>query len=425
MFIIQNSLLKISGEIIKKILHSLLPGIFLLGFNIGTGSVTAMAKAGADYGMSLLWTIFLSCLITFFLIHIYGKYTIVTGETALEAFKKHIHPAIGIFFIVALGTNVCGSVMGVMGIISEVCYEWSKLFITGGIQPIYFALFFVLLVYLLFLVGRTKFFEKALAVIVAVMAFCFIINFFILIPPVHDILKGLIPSVPSTGSGSAAFLVIASMVGTTVFSGLFIIRTTLVKEAGWSMKDFKAQRNDALFSAFMMFIISASVMASAAGSLFLKGIGLEKVSEMINLLEPLAGSLAVFIFVTGLIAAGVSSQFPNVLLVPWLLCDYNQSARDMKKLKYRVFVFLISILGLVVPIFHARPIIVMIASQAFGALILPFTVACIIYLGNKKSILGSFKFTLPTNISLIMIFIFSIIMSYMGFEGLFSTLKSI
>jgi manganese transport protein len=407
---------------IKKIFQSLLPGIFLLGFNIGTGSVTAMAKAGADYGMSLLWTIFLSCLITFFLIHIYGKYTIVTGETALEAFKKHIHPAVGIFFIVALGTNVCGSVMGVMGIISEVCYEWSKLFIKNGIQPIYFALFFVFLVYLLFLAGRTRFFEKALALVVAVMALCFIINFFILIPPFYDILKGLIPSVPSTGTGSNAFLVIASMVGTTVFSGLFIIRTTLVKEAGWTIKDLKTQRNDALFSAFMMFIISASIMASAAGSLFLKGIRLEKVSEMINLLQPLAGSFAVFIFVVGLIAAGVSSQFPNVLLVPWLLCDYNQSERNMKKLKYRVIVFLISILGLVVPVFHAKPIIVMIASQAFGALILPFTVACIIYLGNKKSIPVSFKFSFPINFTLGIIFIFSMIMSYMGFAGLFSTL---
>jgi manganese transport protein len=41
----------------NKILKGLavfLPGIFLLGFNIGTGSVTAMAKAGASYGMSLL-----------------------------------------------------------------------------------------------------------------------------------------------------------------------------------------------------------------------------------------------------------------------------------------------------------------------------------------------------------------------------------
>ncbi len=97
----------------------------------------------------------------------------------------------------------------------------------------------------------------------------------------------------------------------------------------------------------------------------------------------------------------------------------------MKLLKYRVIVFFISILGLAVPVFHARPIIVMIVSQAFGALILPFTVACIIYLGNKKNIMDSFRFSLPVNITLGMIFIFSIVMSYMGFTGLFLTLKNI
>ncbi len=33
---------------------------------------------------------------------------------------------------------------------------------------------------------------------------------------------------------------------------------------------------------------------------------------MIELLEPIAGSMAVAIFAIGIIAAGVSSQFPNV-----------------------------------------------------------------------------------------------------------------
>ena len=80
---------------------SLLPGIFLFGFTVGTGSVTAMAKAGADYGMSLLWTIFISCAITYFLIHLFGKFTLITGQTALQSFRKHIHPAVAIFFIVA------------------------------------------------------------------------------------------------------------------------------------------------------------------------------------------------------------------------------------------------------------------------------------------------------------------------------------
>jgi Mn2+/Fe2+ NRAMP family transporter len=92
-----------------------LPGIFLLGFNIGTGSVTAMAKAGAEHGMSLLWTIVASCLCTFFMINLYGRDTLVTGETALQAFRKHLHPALALFFIVALTAGVCASVMGVMG----------------------------------------------------------------------------------------------------------------------------------------------------------------------------------------------------------------------------------------------------------------------------------------------------------------------
>jgi len=85
-----------------KTLALFLPGIFLLGFNLGTGSVTAMAKAGADYGMAMLWAIVASCLCTFFMINIYSRYTMVTGETALQAFKKHIHPGVGIYFIVAL-----------------------------------------------------------------------------------------------------------------------------------------------------------------------------------------------------------------------------------------------------------------------------------------------------------------------------------
>ena len=404
---------------LTKGLALILPGIFLLGFNIGTGSVTAMAKAGAEYGMSLLWTIVASCLCTFFMINLYGRYTLVTGETALQAFRKHIHPGVGIYFIVALTAGVCGSVMGVMGIVADICYEWSKTVVDGGVAPIYFAAFFVGLVYYIFWNGKTNFFERALAVIVAVMSACFLINFFIMMPPPGEILGGLIPSIPAVAEGSSKgpSLVIASMIGTTVFSGLFIIRTTLVKEAGWTLLDYKKQRNDAIFSVSLMFIISASIMAAAAGSLYVEGIGLSKASQMITLLEPLAGSLATSIFAIGLIAAGVSSQFPNVLMLPWLICDYTGRDRDMTLSKYRVLVFLISLLGLVVPIFDARPVLVMIVSQAFNAVILPITVACIFYLSNRKDLMGEHRNGWLANTALAMILLFSIFTSVIAVQG--------
>jgi len=405
---------------LSKGLSLFLPGIFLLGFNIGTGSVTAMAKAGAEYGMSLLWTIVASCLCTFFMINLYGRFTLVTGETALEAFRKHIHPAIGIFFIVALTAGVCGSVMGVMGIVADICHEWSKSIVAGGIPPIYFAATFVALVYLIFWNGETQFFERSLAVIVAVMSVCFLINLFIMMPPPLDIIKGLVPSVPEIGAESekTPLLIIASMVGTTVFSGLFIIRTTLVKEAGWALKDYKKQRNDAAFSVTLMSIISMAIMASAAGSLYVEEIVLSQASQMIELLEPLAGSLAVTIFALGLVAAGVSSQFPNVLMLPWLICDYRGTERNMTLGKYRIMVFLISLLGLVVPIFEARPVFVMIVSQAFNAVILPVTVACIFYLSNRKDLMGEHKNTWIANSILLAILLFSIFTSAIGIKGI-------
>lgn len=406
----------------QKLLQGLalfLPGIFLLGFNIGTGSVTAMAKAGADYGMTLLWTIVASCLCTFFMINLYGRFTLVTGETALEAFRKHIHPGVGIFFLVALTFGVCGSVMGVMGIVADICFEWSKTVVDGGIAPIYFAGFFVSLVYFIFWNGKTQFFERSLAVVVAIMSACFLINFFIMMPPPVDIIKGLIPSIPevSANTEKGPSLVIASMIGTTVFSGLFIIRTTLVKEAGWTMANYKTQRNDAVFSVSLMFIISASIMAAAAGTLYVEGIGLSNASQMIGILEPLAGSFATAIFAFGLVAAGVSSQFPNILMLPWLICDYTGAKRDMTLAKYRIMVFAISLLGLVVPIFEARPVFVMIISQAFNAVILPITVGCIFYLCNRSDLMKEYKNNALANIILTAILLFSIFTSFFAVKG--------
>jgi len=408
---------------IRKLVTSLLPGIFLFGFTVGTGSVTAMAKAGADYGMSLLWALFISCAITYFMINLYGRFTLITGETALQAFRNHLHPAVGIFFIVTLTAHVSGSVIGVMGIISDVCSIWSGNFITGGVPPVYFAIVFIALVYGIFLTGKTRAFENILAVIVGIMALCFLINFFILTPPPLEILKGFVPRLPGTGTGESPYLVIASMVGTTVFSGLFILRTTLVKEAGWTQADFKIQKRDALFSGLMMFVVSASIMAAAAASMYPGHLQLNEVSEMIHLLEPMAGPFAVAIFAMGILAAGVSSQFPNVALLPWMLDDYQQNKPNMKRTRYRIIVLLISLLGLIVPVFHARPIAVMLVSQAFGALVLPATVFCILYLGNKKRLMGSQTFSYHTNLVLGAILIFALLMSYMSYTGILGSLR--
>lgn len=69
------------------ILLSIGPGIFCIGYTIGTGSVTAMVKAGSQFGMQLLWVLALSCLFSWVLMEAYGRYAVGTGKTAIHSFR--------------------------------------------------------------------------------------------------------------------------------------------------------------------------------------------------------------------------------------------------------------------------------------------------------------------------------------------------
>ena len=63
-------------SIIKKIIALVLgfgPGIFAIGYTIGTGSVTSMIVAGSKFGMQLLWVLLLSCLFSGVLMFAYGN----------------------------------------------------------------------------------------------------------------------------------------------------------------------------------------------------------------------------------------------------------------------------------------------------------------------------------------------------------------
>ena len=61
---------------LKKLVLAFGPGIFAIGYTIGTGSVTSMIVAGSSFGMQLLWVLLLSCLFSGLLIYVYGNYAL-------------------------------------------------------------------------------------------------------------------------------------------------------------------------------------------------------------------------------------------------------------------------------------------------------------------------------------------------------------
>ncbi len=377
-----------------------------------------MASAGASYNMTLTWALLLSCFFTYFLIVAFSRYTMVTGNTALNGFKTSFGRPVTIFILISLLFGEVVSCMGIMGVITEVLQEWSKPVTADGegFSPVWMAVFFCAMLYYIFWQGKQSFFEKILGIFVFVMGGSFLVTMFMVIPHPMDVVKGLVPTIPAETN---AFMIISGMVGTTMGGILYVVRSILVSEKGWTIKDMKIQRRDAKVSVWMMFFLSFAVMACAAGTMYPLGLKVDNAIDMVKLMEPLAGRLAVSVFVAGIVAAGLSSLFPIIILAPWLFSDFLGIKRDMTAKWVRVLVLVCTLCGLIVPVFGGRPVSVMIFSQTLAIIATPLVVALMMVLLNRKQVMGEHRSRTGENILMWITLAFTVVIAAIGVMGIF------
>lgn len=410
---------RIFNRIWKWIL-SVGPGIFCIGFTIGTGSITAMTKAGSMYGMQLLWVLFLSAFFSWILMEAYGRYALVTGDTALHAFRENFRygKAIALITAIAITIGQWGSLTGILGISANAIYEVSQLFLgnTGRNENEYWfvlgiAIFIIVLMYALLTIGRYSFFEKVLVVFVTVMGISFFISMFITLPSGEEIVRGFKFQIPAGKDGK---LMAAAFVGTTMASATFVVRPLIVLGKGWTKNNMKEQSKDALISGILIFLISAAVMICAAGAIYGTGKSVTKVMDMVTTLEPVAGRFAVALFMTGALSAGLSSIFPILMVAPILYSDLKGDKLDLKSRHFKVLTAIAGVLGLLVPVLGSNPIAAQITTQVVNVFILPIVVGGIIFLINNKKLMGKHKAGIMMNVGLITAFVFSCLISYTG-----------
>jgi len=410
----------------KALIASLLPGIFLIGYNIGTGSLTAMSKAGANFGTDLLWAVLLSCLITWYLINFFSRFTMVSGLTAMEAYRKHIHPVYSWVLWAGLSIIILSALMAMVGLLADVMLVWFDEMWSIDLSRVVTGLIIALVIYTLIFFGNTKRFEAMLGIMVALMGIAFVGSAIWLCPDMATVLNGFIPKLPEVADGSDnnAMVILAGMVGTTVSVFAFLIRSGQVKDHGWTMDDWKLQKRDAMVSATMMFVLSAAVMLTATATLHENGAKLNHIKEMIPMLKPIFGPLALVVFVIGIMAAGVSSHLPNMMVIPWLTDDMNGKKRDTSTTKKRILIgvlSLISILGAVMP----RPVFLLLLSQAGISIVMPLALLGLIYLSSRQEIVGKYRPNKLEWLLLGLISCFSLFISSQAVMGLVKDLQSI
>ena len=384
-----------------------------------------MASAGSRYGMSMLWILILACAFAFVLLDVYGKYSLYTKEGALYGIKKHIRGGRYIALTVLVGLIIVEilALVGIMGIITDLIHDWTGMLFGGqGWNPVRVAIVISIIIYSLLLIGKYSLFEKVLIIFVGIMGISFLMTFFIVPPDASEFVKGLIPSLPEQAN---AAIIIAAIVGTTFTAPTFVVRSILMKEKKWDLGQLRHAKKDAAIGAFMMFLVSMAVMAAAAGTLYIMGRPVDKVITMVELLEPLLGRFAISIFMMGILGAAMSSMIPILMLAPLLISDYRNKPVKYKGPQFRILSGVAILFGLLVPILKFKPVFAMIVSQAFQVFLLPIVVLAMMYLINRKDLMKENRAGLWLNASLVIIVIFTLIISYQAVIGLIESFGTI
>jgi manganese transport protein len=396
---------------LKKKIADYGPAIFMIGATIGTGSVSSLVVSGAEHGMNLMWALFLSCFFFWGLIASVSRLTFASGKTIVTLAKEHFGPVVAFYVVLAVTISQFTSNIGVLGIVSEAFASWS------GVNFLVSAIFWSSLVYILIIVGKYSIFERVLIIFVTVLVVSFVVNLFIAQPSARSLIRGIVPNIPEGGA-----LLVSAMVGTTLAGSVVVMRSFVVTDKGWTIDDLKHANKDAAVSGLLVFVVSAVVMACAAATLYVNDLHVENAIDMAYTLVPLAGKFAATLFVVGIMAAGLSSAFPNALVSTWVISDYFNLKRDPRTTHFRLIALIFCAAGLIAPIFGGKPVFLQIISLAINTLFLPLLVLIVLILVNKEKIVGEHKNSIFFNVMGVLTFLFSLFMAFQSIKGFLALL---
>ncbi len=387
------------------------PATLVTAAFIGPGTITTCTIAGTSYGYALIWALIFSAGATMILqemsarLGIVGRKGLGSGIREMTTSKGSRIVAI-VLIISAIGIgnaayetgNIIGGTLGLEAITGK--FEISLGQYSLSIWPLIIGL----TAFILLFSGNYKVIELFLVGLVILMSLTFITTAFIVKPDISGIFKGsLIPSVPP-GAG----LTIVALIGTTVVPYNLFLHSSAAKSKWNGAEDLPTARKDSFVSIGVGGLISIAIIITASSAFFGQGGLIRNAGDLAVQLEPLLGNWAKYFLSAGLLAAGVSSTITAPLAAAYAVTGILGKEMGTKGLLFRFTWITVLATGVLFSSLGLNPISVITFAQFANGLLLPVIAGYLLWVMNRKEILGKHVNTLTSNILGIIVLIVTI-----------------
>lgn len=407
---------------IKNWFKNIGPGTLIAAAFIGPGTVTLCTIAGVDFGFNLLWAMLLSIFATIILQEMAARLGIISQKGLSEVIREEIKipffkqfVTILILAAIVVGNasyeagNISGGVLGLETILGETYFN------VGSFSINIISLLVGVIAFALLYLGNYKVLEKVLVSLVLIMSISFIITAILTKPNLAEVFKGaFIPSFPDD-----SLLTIIGLIGTTVVPYNLFLHASLVKERWKKKEDLSFAKKDTIISIILGGLVSMAIIISAAG---IQTSSISNASDLAKGLVPLYGEFSKYFLSIGLFAAGITSAITAPLAAAYVAKGCLGWKVGLKSKQFRAVWIIVLVLGIFFSSLGIKPIEIIKFAQVANGMLLPIIAVILLWIMNKKSVLGSYVNSKTQNIFGIIIVIGTIFLGLKGILKVFNVL---
>ncbi|TSE09623.1 MULTISPECIES: Nramp family divalent metal transporter [Aquimarina] len=373
----------------KKWFSNIGPGTLVTAAFIGPGTVTVCTIAGVKFGYTLLWALGLSIIACMVLQEMAARLGVVTqnglSEVLKSQFDNKIVKSILLGIIISaifIGNaayeagNISGGVLGLSTIIE------SPNISLGGFAFNYLSWIIGVLAFVVLYIGNYKILERSLIVLVLFMSLAFIITAIVTKPDISLVVKGFVPDF----SSEKLFTVIG-LVGTTVVPYNLFLHASVVKEKWNTPEELPLARKDTIIAISAGGLVSMAIIIAGAAILSNE---VNNAADLAKSLEPVFGPAAKYVLSLGLFAAGITSAITAPLAAAYVVKGCLGWQGGLKSKQFRSVWMFILFLGVVFSSLGIKPIKIIQFAQVANGLLLPVIAGFLLWVMNKKNILGKY-----------------------------------
>ena len=187
------------------------------------------------------------------------------------------------------------------------------------------------------------------------------------------------------------------------------LHSELAKNKWSKSKELEYALKDLYISIGLGGIISLSIIISASG---IENASISGASDLALGLEPLFGKFAKYFLAVGLFSAGITSTITAPMAASYVVCACCGWIANLKSAHFRITWVFIILCGVLISALGFKLIRVIEFAQIANGILLPIIVVILLWMMNKSSILGNFKYNIYQNLVGSVIVIISLFLSF-------------